>query len=452
MKIVSLKAENVKRLVSVEITPDGHTVTIGGNNGAGKSSVLDAIAYALGGQKLVPPEPIRDGQTEATITVDLGEYVVTRTFIREELRTPAVVNEGTPEERSGFVKSFGPVRSYLTVKNKEGAKYPSPQALLDRMLGELSFDPLAFANADPKAQAETLRGVAGIDTSDLDSSAEKLSAERTIVGRDLKALEARLAGSPRYENAPVEAISAASVAADLQTATDKHHAVGVKASQLAQAERDLAADENSFKSYTEKANRLAAELAEVQNLANAYRERVATSKVNVLTARNEYESAKAEVPDTSALKARLVEVEQINKRVAENTAHDKLAEAVAIARKRFEALEQNLSATREARALRITQAKYPIAGLGFDDAGNVTFEGRPFAQASIAEKIRVSVAIGLALNPKLKILLIHRGESLDRKSLALVGQLAQDADAQVWIERVGDANVSVLIEDGAIKS
>src|SRR4029077_4178854 len=99
-----------------------------------------------------------------------------------------------------------------------------------------------------------------------------------------------------------------------------------------------------------------------------------------------------------------------------------------------------------------TKAKYPVDGLQFDTAGGITLNGIPFEQCSSAEQLRVSVAIGIALNPKLKVLLIRDGSLLDDKSLLQVMAMAKEADAQVWIERVGeDEQTSVVIEDGAIR-
>ena len=139
LTIVELRASNVKRLVAVTIRPDhqGNLVVLGGANGAGKTSVLDAITMALGGREQIPPEPIRRGAEHAEIVVDLGEIVVRRTF--------TAAGGGS-----------------LTVSNKEGARFQSPQTLLDKLYGTLSFDPLAFARQDPKTQAETLRKLLGL--------------------------------------------------------------------------------------------------------------------------------------------------------------------------------------------------------------------------------------------------------------------------------------------------
>jgi energy-coupling factor transporter ATP-binding protein EcfA2 len=440
MKIISLKAENVKRLSSVEITPEGDVIMIGGDNGAGKSSVLDSIAYVLGGAKLVPEEPIRQGQTDASITVDLGDFIVTREFSR-----PIVPAESGP--------AYGPTRSTLTVKSKDGAKYPTPQALLDKLYGELSFDPGKFAaDNDPKRQAETLRRVIGLDTSDLDVAIATLTTDRTTAGRDVKTLEGKIAGLVHYDDAPLEPISAADVAAELQAANDKQNAATVAERTLAQAERDLAADVRSHDSYNEKRELLKKQIGELDKVIATYSDSILSRTEHVATCRVAVTATRADVPDMGAIKNRLVEVETVNKHVAANAEFAKLQVELADANRRYDALVQNLEAARGARLSRIQQAKYPIIGLGFNEAGAVTFYGVPFAQASMGEKLRVSVGIALALNPKLKVILIRDGSLLDSKNLAIIGALAADADAQVWIERVGTDGVSVVIEDGAIRS
>ena len=118
MRIISLKAENIKKVKAVEITPKDDVVVISGKNAQGKTSVLDAIWFALGGKDNIPSQPIRQGKEKARVVLDLGQYKVTRIFTKA----------GT----------------YLTVENAQGATFKSPQALLDKMIGDLSFDPLAF--------------------------------------------------------------------------------------------------------------------------------------------------------------------------------------------------------------------------------------------------------------------------------------------------------------------
>src|SRR3990172_5374450 len=137
MKIIELQSENIERLKAVRIKPDGSLVQSTGKNGAGKTSVLDSITMALAGGDVIPEKPIREGENKAKIVVDLGDIKVTRTWTGND-------------------------KTYLAVETKEGAKYPSPQALLDILTGKLSFDPLEFARMEPNKQVETLRQLVGI--------------------------------------------------------------------------------------------------------------------------------------------------------------------------------------------------------------------------------------------------------------------------------------------------
>jgi energy-coupling factor transporter ATP-binding protein EcfA2 len=166
-----MNAENIKKLQAIEIKPDGEIVTIAGKNGAGKSSVLDSIWWALAGTSHIQAEPIRKGQSKARIRLDMGEIVVERRFT----------------EGGG---------STLSVENAEGARFPSPQKMLDAFLGELSFDPLAFSRLEPRDQFDELRRVVQleVDIDQLDGLNRSDYAKRTEVNRDAKAKRAQADG------------------------------------------------------------------------------------------------------------------------------------------------------------------------------------------------------------------------------------------------------------------
>ena len=163
MKIISLIAENIKRISAVEIAPDGNLVQITGRNGQGKSSILDAIWWALAGTKHIQAQPIRKGADAAHIQLDLGEVVVRRTFRRK----------GEDE----FTTS-------LSVESPDGARFKSPQDVLNAFLGALSFDPLEFARMKPREQFDALRHfVPGIDFDQIDGKNRADYAKRTDAGR-----------------------------------------------------------------------------------------------------------------------------------------------------------------------------------------------------------------------------------------------------------------------------
>jgi hypothetical protein len=122
------------------------------------------------------------------------------------------------------------------------------------------------------------------------------------------------------------------------------------------------------------------------------------------------------------------------------------------AREASERLTSEMEAFRVKRREAVAAVKFPVPGLAVTETGAVEFDGVPFDQASQAQQIRTSVGIGLASNPALKVLLIREGSLLDSDGLALVADMAQEHNAQIWVERVGDGDASaVIIEDGHVR-
>lgn len=162
VKIIQLNSENFKFIKAVEIKPDANFQIISGRNEQGKSSVLDSIWAAIEGRTALKDtdKPIRNGEEKAFITVDLGELIVTRKF----------TTNGTT----------------LEVKTKDGAKYSSPQKILDALVGKLSFDPLQFSYMDAKDQVKTLQELIGFDPSELDNKYAEIFEQRTEVNREVK--------------------------------------------------------------------------------------------------------------------------------------------------------------------------------------------------------------------------------------------------------------------------
>ena len=171
LTIVKLVAENFKRLEAIEITPDGHVIDIVGKNNQGKSSVLDAIYAAAGGSRAHPIKPIRDGEKSAFIDLDLGRISINRTFRRMPVT--------------------GVVTTALTVKGERGSKFPSPQRMLDELVGSLSFNPLAFSRMAPKDQYEEIKKLCGLNFDHKIVANDEDYAERTVQNRMAKQARVR---------------------------------------------------------------------------------------------------------------------------------------------------------------------------------------------------------------------------------------------------------------------
>jgi len=165
MKIINLQVENIKKLTAIDITPTDNMVLITGPNGAGKSSVLDSIVMALCGSKSIPAVPIKKGSDKGKVILNLGDYTITRSFTKDN--------------------------SYLKIENSAGSSITSPQKFLDRIVGNISFDPLDFLNNEKLKQRNLLLKLLSVDVDELDKKEKDIRNERIIVGRKVKLLEAQ---------------------------------------------------------------------------------------------------------------------------------------------------------------------------------------------------------------------------------------------------------------------
>jgi DNA repair exonuclease SbcCD ATPase subunit len=423
MKIIKLEAQNVKKIKAISITPDGNSIVIGGDNGEGKTSVLDSIMYAIAGQKAIPSRPLRDGQKSGKVTIDVGDFIITRTFTQ--------AGGGT-----------------LTVTNKEGAKYPSPQAILDNLTGKLTFDPIQFSRMSPAEQLLALKRLVGIDMSKIDDARRSTYDERTIVNRELKQAQANAATCQSFPDAPAMPVSVAELSAELQAAQaenkkidDAKQAADRTGYQIKVRREKIAETNVEIERLRHEINRLKGVEAD---LSKGLREMEAAHKTQV-------EAIPTERADEQSIITRIEGAEAINKKVAANQRAVELKARVVETEKVSNALTEKIAAFDAEKIAMISSAAFPVPGLSLDEHG-VTYNGIPFDQASSAEQLRVSVAMGIAMNPKLKVLLIRDGSLLDEKSLKIISDMAVEADAQVWIERVSKGKeCSLIIEDGEIK-
>lgn len=431
MKIISLVAENVKRLTAVTITPDGNLVQITGRNGQGKTSVLDSIWWALEGAANIQAEPIRKGQKEARIRLDLGEYVVTRHFTRKE--------------DGGFTTS-------IAVESADGARFPSPQKMLDKLLGSLTFDPLAFARAKPVEQFNELRQfVPGVDFEAIENANRGDYQKRTEVNRRAKEARTLADGIEVPPEADAKPIDTAGVLDKLQTAhghnseIDQRKAAREAATEKAaecRRQADLAADRAlDFERQAEAArNEQSRQLVQAVDLEKRLAEAGPLP---------EYINVEALASQVREAQTRNSAIEAAQRRRLEKAQHVKAADELEAQSAALTDAMQKRTADKDAA---IAGAKMPVPGIGFGD-GFVTLNGVPFEQGSDAEQLRASVAIAMAANPKLRVIRVRDGSLLDADGMKLLAEMADKHDCQVWVESVdSSASVGFVIEDGHLKA
>jgi len=422
MKIISLQARNVKRLTAVDITPTGAVVQITGKNSSGKSSVLDAIYFALSGERAIDPKPIRTGETKASVRLDLGEFIVTRRWTEKA--------------------------TTLTVESEHGARYPSPQKLLDDLLGALTFDPLEFSRMDAGEQAATLQSLVGLRGGLLDAfdrQAQDAYYARTEVNRRVNSLTEQLTQIAR-EIVPAmdcSLIDVSEILEKMQNASEFNAAIarqtaaqeadrrelGLAQERVGEAERALAALQQQKELYEKDVRRISATI-------EAHRPPPAPMDVAAL--RREVQEAQS----TNQVREMQEHVRQARQRIADELAPAKLD---------AETLKQTISDAQLAKRAAIAAVTFPVDGLSLSENGAVLYRGLPFEQASSAEQLRVSLGIAMAMNPKLRVLRVKDGSLLDEDSLKLIAGMVELADYQLWLERVDSSGrVGIVMHDGAV--
>jgi hypothetical protein len=299
--------------------------------------------------------------------------------------------------------------------------------MLDALVGRLSFDPLAFTRLTAREQRQALLDLVNIeeDLAELDSRRAALYRERTEVGRQGKAFGDVPALEP---GVPDEEVSAAEVLSRLRAAE----------AQCRNLEEQLRKQERH------------------QSAIEYWMQQVEEAQAGLDKAVSNYAAQKRLLtelpppPATSVIEAELAAVESTNRKVRDNKARARAAVEVAELHRRYDSLTTQIDELDSAKSVLLSEAKFPVDGLGFDDTG-VIYNGVPFCQASSAEQIRVAMAMAMAANPKLRVLRILDGSLLDAESMAQIAAMAKAADYQCWVERVSDlSETAVLIEDGSV--
>ncbi len=402
--IIALESTNIKRVKAVRLRLEGKRfVVIGGRNEAGKSSVLDSVEYALGGKPDIG-KPIRSGQEKAEIIVETERLIITRRF----------------------TKSGG---TSLTVSRKldDGtvATLAKPQAILDELVGDLAFDPLEFARMTPVRQAEILRRAMGVDVRELDARAKTIFAERRDVNRTATELQAQLVAMPLApDGTPDEETSLSELS---------QHLTGALLTQQTREDRvqHLALCDNK--------------IAELQ-------ETIAGFEADKVACRKTLDTLPEPV-NIEELRTKLNTAEADNTNVRTALARRRIADEYDTATETARGLTVDLETIDQQKKDMLAEATLPVDGLALD-GDTVLYNGVPFDQCSSAQQLRVAVAMGIAANPDMRIMLIHEGSLLDDDNLAMIAEMAEAADFQVILERVSNdgEGCTVVIEDGEVKA
>ena len=418
MRILELKAENIKNLKAIAIKADPNANILEGKIGAGKSATLDSIFMGLTGKKV--ETPIREGQEKASIEVDLGEYIVKKVFTKTGDR--------------------------LEVLSPQGAKYPSPQSLLNKIYGKLGFDPLAFSKMDKDQQYNLLKQLVGLDFSKLDSQKLEYYNERTFKNREIKSLEGVFTSLKLNKDVPENEVSINDKMEELEKLEEKSKEYNQTLDDK-EALKDLISKEETY--IKEKQTTIESLKKQIENIEGEIKihqeniDKIQNNQNSIIIPANptdEIQKVKKEIGD----------VEEINTMIRENKKYRDTKEKLDNLKEDNTKLSDKIKEIDTEKVTQIKGCKYPIEGLSIDN-NTVLYNTRPFSMLSTGEKIMVSTSIAMALNPTLKVILIREGALLDKEGLASIIKAAKEKDYQLWIEKTSDEKtVGIYIQDGEI--
>lgn len=403
VKINELLIENVKRVKAVQFEPsaDGLTI-IGGRNGQGKTSVLDAIAWALGGNNYKPSVPERDG---ALVPPNL----------HIELSNGLIV------ERKGK-------NSTLKVTDPNGNK--SGQQLLNEFVSTLALDLPKFINGSDKDKADSLLKILGIGDvlAQLDTKENQLYAQRTEVGRIADRKKKAADEMPMYPNVPKEPVSA---------------------TELIKQQQEILARNGENEQKRQNAARYERMLAEAQIAFDEAKAALQKAEQDCLTARKLAEDLHDE--STAELEKNLAEIEGLNIKIRANSTKEAAEIEANNLQQEYDGLTEQIESVREERSKLLDSAELPLPGLSVKD-GKLIYNNMPWDGMSGSDQLKVATAIVRKLNPQCGFVLMDKLEQMDLETLQEFGAWLKQEGLQVIATRVSTGDeCSIIIEDGMVK-
>ena len=407
VKINAFEIENVKRIKAVAMTPAATGMTIiGGNNNQGKTSVLDTIAWALGGDRYRPSNPEREGSVippRIKLTLSIGLVV----------------------ERSGK-------NSTLKVTDPNGQK--SGQQLLNSFVEELALNLPKFMAYNNREKADVLLQIIGIKDQlyKMEQEEKELYNQRRAIGQigDQKAKYAR--ELPFYADVPSEPVSVSELIQRQQ------HILAVNGENQ-RKRQNAAVLEERRNMLSREIERMKAELAKAEA---EYCTISADLSMAMLTVKELQDES------TAQIEADIANIERINIKVRANLDRERAEQEAGEYQKQYAELTERLNAARSSRYELLQSAQLPLQGLSVED-GELTYKGKKWDSMSGSEQLRVSTAIVRALNPQCGFVLLDKLEQMDLNTLREFGAWLEEQGLQAIATRVSTGGeCSIIIEDG----
>lgn len=410
IKINKLEIENVKRIKAVKIEPTANGLTIvGGNNNQGKTSVLDSIAWALGGEKYRPSQAQREGSAiPPTLHI--------------------VMSNGLVVERKGK-------NSSLKVTDPTGNK--AGQQLLNEFVEQLALDLPKFMKSSGKEKAQTLLKIIGVgdQLEVLDGKEKELYNNRLSIGQIADRKKKFADEQPYYPEAPKELISP---------------------SELIRQQQEILARNGENQRKREQVEKYKSSVFFIRQSVDSMREQLEQEEQKLKEAEENLRIAQMNASDlqdesTAELEASLADIEEINRKVRANMDKDKAEDEALDYKNQYNALTTEIDKTRRAKTELLQSAELPLPELSVKD-GELIYKGQQWDNMSGSDRLKVSTAIVRKLNPKCGFVLLDKLEQMDLNTLQEFGQWLEQEGLQAIATRVSTGGeCSIIIEDGYVK-
>lgn len=409
VKINTLEFENVKRIRAVALEPSASGLTvIGGNNNQGKTSILDTIAWALGGDRYKPSNPVRDGSTIPP-------------------RIKITLSNGLIVERSGK-------NSSLKVTDPNGKK--SGQQLLNSFVEELALNLPKFMEQPNREKANTLLQIIGVGDQlhQLERQETELYNRRRTIGQIADQKKKYALEMPFYPDAPNEPVSA------LELIQRQQAILAINGEN--QRKRQMAAQ------LAYQHDQLTGRIAELERELQRVREEYAANTAELEIAQKT--AAELQDQSTAQIEQDLQNIEAINIKVRANSDRERAEQEASDYSQQYVDLTNELDTTRQKKVDLLNGAVLPLEGLSVED-GELTYRGKKWDGMSGSEQLKVATAIVRALNPRCGFVLLDKLEQMDMVTMREFGAWLQSQNLQAIATRVSTGSeCTIIIEDGQI--
>ncbi len=402
MKINQLEIENVKRIKAVKIEPSANGLTIiGGRNNQGKTSVLDSIAWVLGGDKFRPSQAQRE-----------------QSVIPPNLRI--TMSNGLVVERKGK-------NSALKVTDPNGEK--GGQQLLNDFVEQFALNLPKFMDSGSKEKAQILLKIIGVGDKllTLEREEQEKYNERLAIGRIADQKEKYAKEQPSYNDAPAELVSA---------------------SELIKEQQDILAQNGENRRKRERLHQLEQEDQRLMEQIQELLKKQEAVRADLTIAR--MDAKDLEDQSTAVLEQNISDIEEINRKVRANLDKEKAEDDAKEYRRQYDQLSKQLDETRDAKNKLLNSAELPLPELSIKD-GELVYKGQQWDNMSGSDRLKVSTAIVRKLNPECGFVLMDKLEQMDLEVLKEFGEWLEAERLQAIATRVSTGEeCSIIIEDGYV--